>query len=198
MPSTGLGGVATAAPPISPALSVPMLNYEVRLVNIEVRARKTNQLITSIEILSPVNKRGQHLREYRRKRERMEAAGVHIVEIDLLRRGRRPARTSQVTYSRDLTNIHYLISLLRRGATALEAWPLLVTDPLPVIAVPLSEPDADLALDLPACFADVYEKAAYDLSIDYTEVPPPPLFDVETAEWINNLLQDYRTSAADG
>lgn len=198
IPTAGSGGVTTAAPPISPALSVPLLDYEVRLVNVEIRDAKTNQLITSIEILSPVNKRGEYLRQYRQKRERMAEAGVHILEIDLLRRGRRPVRTSHVSYSKDLANIHYLISLLRSGAATLEAWPLLVTDPLPVVAVPLRKPDADLALDLPACFARVYENAAYDLSIDYTEVPPPPLFDVETVQWIGTLLRDDRTSFTNG
>ena len=188
------GDVTTAAPPISPALAVPLLNYEVRLVNVEIRDSKTNQLITSIEILSPVNKRGQYLRLYRRKRERLEAAGVHLLEIDLLRRGRRPARTAQVTYSQALINIHYLISLLRGDAATLEVWPLLVTDALPVVAVPLRVPDADAALDLASCFATVYENAAYDLSIDYTEVPPPPEFDLESAQWIENLLREYRTS----
>lgn len=197
-PTIGTGGITTISPSISPALSIPMIGYEVRLVNVEIRDAKSNQLVTSIEILSPVNKRGKYLREYRQKRERLAAAGVHILEIDLLRRGRRPVRTSHVTYSKDLADIHYLISLLRRGSSKLEAWPLLVTDPLPVVSLPLREPDADLALDLPACFADVYENAAYDLSIDYTEVPPPPLFDAETAQWIDTLLQDYRTSAADG
>lgn len=197
-PSAGMEAVFTAAPPISPALSIPLLDYEVRLVNVEIRDSKTNQLITSIEILSPINKRGEYLRAYRRKRERLEAAGVHLLEIDLLRRGRRPMRTSQVSYRQELVNTHYLISLLRRNSSTLEAWPLQVTDVLPVVAVPLRAPDADIGLDLATCFATVYENAAYDLSINYSEVPPPPVFDAETTAWIGNLLHDYRTSAANG
>ena len=49
--------VAETAKTISPALAFPLLDFEVRLVNVEVRDSASNQLVTSIEILSPVNKR---------------------------------------------------------------------------------------------------------------------------------------------
>lgn len=191
--STSLaGGVAVAEQTLSPALTIPLLDYEVRLVNVEIRDSGTNKLVTSIEILSPVNKRGKHLREYRRKRERLATAGVHVMEIDLLRRGCRPVHTSHVAHSRELKDAHYLISLLRGGAESLDAWPLQVSDSLSVVSVPLREPDADVTLDLAACFATVYEGAAYDLSIDYVEEPPPPAFDEETTAWTDELLQETR------
>ncbi|MBI4607198.1 MAG: DUF4058 family protein [Planctomycetes bacterium] len=59
---------------------------EVRIVNVEIRDAALNDLVTSIEILSPVNKREPALSRYRRKRERLRQAGVHLLEIDLLRR----------------------------------------------------------------------------------------------------------------
>ena len=46
--------------------------------------------VTSIAILSPVNKREPGLSTYREKRRQLHAAEVHILEIDLLRRGQRP------------------------------------------------------------------------------------------------------------
>jgi hypothetical protein len=181
---------------ISPALAFPLLDFEVRLINVEVRDSATNQLVTSIEILSPVNKRGKELREYRRKRERLETANVHLLEIDLLRRGRRPVLTSRIAQLEQLENVHYLISLLRGGAHSLEVWSVQVTDPLPTVAVPLRHPDRDVALDFGACMKSVYEEAMYDLSIDYAQKPPPPAFDEETQAWIDALLRDYQPQAA--
>ena len=196
LPKTGLG--ATVAEVVSPSLTVPLIDYQVRLVNIEVLDSATNKLVTNIEILSPINKRGRYLREYRRKRTRLEAAGVHILEIDLLRRGRRPVLTSHVAHSKELREAQYLVTLLRSEASSLQAWPLKVTDPLPVVAVPLRAPDADATLHLGECFSTVYNEAYYALSLPYTEAPPPPSFDDKTTQWIDNLLRDYRTSATDG
>lgn len=177
---------------ISPALAIPLLDFEVRLISVEVRDSGSNQLVTSIEILSPVNKRGKELREYRRKRDRLEAAGVHLLEIDLLRRGRRPVLTGRVAQRTLFEKTHYLISLLRAGADSLQAWPVQVTEPLPVVAVPLRDPDPDLPLDLGACMKRLYDEAAYDLSIDYSQKPPPPAFDEQTQHWIETLLHDYQ------
>lgn len=198
LPPRVLGGeTATSATTktISPALAFPLLDFEVRLVNVEVRDSATNQLVTSIEILPPVNKRGKELREYRRKRERLEAANVHLLEVDLLRRGRRPVLTSRIAQLEKLAKVHYLISLLRGGAHSLEVWAMQVTEPLPTVAVALRHPDPDIALDLGACLTTVYDEAMYDLSIDYTQKPPLPALDEQTQHWIDALLRDYQPAA---
>jgi hypothetical protein len=87
-------GAATVRPDASPAMtpvtvSVPLLEFEVRLATVEIRDVAHNQLVTSIENLSPLNKREPGLLQYREKRRRLHAAGVHVLEIDLLRRGQR-------------------------------------------------------------------------------------------------------------
>jgi hypothetical protein len=46
---------------------------------------------------------------------------------------------------------------------------------LPVIDIPLRGKDPDVKLDLQAVFERAYENAGYDLEIDYTEAPRPPL-----------------------
>ena len=195
---TGKSSATTATKIISPALSLPLFDFEVRLINVEVRDSATNQLVTSIEILSPVNKRGKELREYRQKRNRLESADVHLLEIDLLRRGRRPVLTGRVAQRAQLEKIHYLISLLRGGAHSLQVWPVQVSNALPVVAVPLRQGDPDIALDLNACMKTIYDEAAYDLSINYSQPPPPPAFDEETQAWLAALLQDYRTASSTG
>lgn len=99
MQSTGGGSaavevpVATKAGPtlMTPApLTLPMLlPVEVRIATVEIRDTASNTLIACIEILSPVNKR-PGLTPYRQQRQRLYNANVHLIEIDLLRRGTRP------------------------------------------------------------------------------------------------------------
>ena len=187
------GGVAIAeAAPISPALAVPLLDFEVRLVTVEIYDTEKHQLITGIEILLPVNKRESGLTKYRRKRDRLAAAGVHLLEIDLLRRGQRPMITDRVYKTPKLTDAPYLITLTRASATRMEAWPVRLQDKLPVVAVPLRTPDPDVPLDLGAVLNTIYEQAGYDLSIDYRQTPPPPPFDEKTQEWMKQWLADYQ------
>ncbi|WP_448560712.1 DUF4058 family protein [Trichothermofontia sp.] len=42
------------------------------------------------------------------------------------------------------------------------------------MSVPLREPDPDVPLDLQAMLMVIYDEAAYDLSLDYTQLPPTP------------------------
>jgi hypothetical protein len=60
--------------------------------------------------------------------------------------------------------------------------------PLPVVPVPLRDPDPDLPLDLRSALTAVYEEAAYDLSLDYGQPPPPPPFSDADGEWLKNQL----------
>ena len=63
-------------------------------VNIEIRDVRRRRLVTAIEILSPTNKRGRGRRQYLKKRRELLLSKVHILEIDLVRRGQRvPMRT---------------------------------------------------------------------------------------------------------
>jgi hypothetical protein len=149
-----------------------------------------NQLVTSIELLSPVNKREPGLTKYRQKQARLMAAGIHLLEIDLIRRGQRPMMTARVAHRSRFADVPYLITLTRGGATSMEVWSIQLEDKLPVVAVPLRAPDPDVSLDLGAALATIYDEGAYDLSIDYTQSPPPPPFDEQTVAWIKQLLAE--------
>lgn len=154
---------------------------EVRIPVVEIRDRKHNQLITAIEILSPVNKRNPGLQPYREKRLRLHYAGVHLIEIDLLRRGERPLAHPYLPKS------HYLVTLIRGGVGKTEVWAVDVKEPLPVIPVPLKQPDKDTFLDLGKALKDLYEQCVYEKSIDYSEAPPPPAFSEEDLTWMRGV-----------
>ena len=168
-PSPPANGGSQGAVVVTPAtVSVELLSPEIRVATVQVLDAAQNQLITSIEILSPVNKREPGLTQYREKRRQLRSAGVHLIEIDLLRRGQRPLLDPRIPSSA------YRVSLIRAEARKMDVWALGITDKLPIVPAPLRKPDNDVALDLGAAFATIYDRAGYDLSIDYGIAPPPP------------------------
>lgn len=173
----GAGPAITAAPM---TLALP----DVRLTHVDIRDVAQNQLVTSIEIISPVNKREPHLSRYRQKRHRIRQANVHLLEIDLLRRG-----TRVWIYDGMPSHVPYLVVLTRSGAQQMEIWPIRLEDQLPVLPVPLRPPHEDVALDLQASMTALYEEAYYHLSIDYHQEPPPPECSEREREWIRELLK---------
>ncbi|WP_129673377.1 DUF4058 family protein [Candidatus Chloroploca sp. Khr17] len=174
---TGFGAVTPAA------LTIPViLPIDIQLTSVEIRDTAQNQLITSIELLSPVNKREPGLQQYRLKRQRLYQAGVHLLELDLLRRGTRPI--SHPT----LPDVPYLITLTRAHTGKTNVWPLHLKDAWPNIPVPLRQPDDDVVLHLGSAFSEIYDEAAYDLSLNYQEPPPAPALSDEDKAWVRALL----------
>ena len=175
------GSTLTITPP-SLALPVPQ-SVQVRLTTVEIRDTAKNRLVTSIEILSPVNKREPGLTTYRQKRQRLYEANVHSLELDLLRRGARPFAQPR------LPEVPYCIALTRAQAKQIEIWPVELSTPLPVVPVPLQGNDPDVPLDLQAVLNAIYDEAAYDLSLDYAQSPPPPVFAKTDADWLQKQLE---------
>ncbi|MFN8493480.1 MAG: DUF4058 family protein [Caldilineaceae bacterium] len=180
----GGAGVLVAEAPTTPAtISVPLTFVEVKLASVHIRDVAQNQLITSIEILSPVNKHEPGITKYREKRQNLHEAGVHLLEIDLLRRGQRPVNHPRIPASA------YRVILTRAKSNVGTVWALQLLDALPVLPVPLRTPDADITLDLGLALRTIYERAAYDLSINYREAPPPPALSPEDTAWWQQRLE---------
>ncbi|MGV0029358.1 DUF4058 family protein [Phormidesmis priestleyi] len=180
--------LADSAIAVTPApLTLPVMQpVTVRIPSVEIRDTVGNTLVTSIEILSPVNKREPGLTPYRQKRQRLYGASVNLIELDLLRRGTRPFSHPR------LPPAPYLIGLTRANVGAVELWPVELQQPLPILPVPLREPDDDVALDLGRALSEIYDEAAYELSIDYTQAPPPPAFSPTEAAWMETILSNLR------
>jgi hypothetical protein len=182
-PSGGPTGGPTPTVGTPAALTIPVVSpVEARLVTVEIRDVASDTLVTAIEILSPINKTGEGLATYRRKRQRLHRAGVHLLELDLIRRGTRPVAHPRIP------PVPYLAALTRGQAATTEIWPIGLQDRLPNLPVPLRPPDKDVELDLQATLATVYETAMYDLSIDYRAAPPPPVLSDHDARWVADLL----------
>ena len=179
----GIGGVLVTPAPLMLPIIEPI---DVRISRVEIRDTANNTLVTCIEILSPVNKREPGLTPYRQKRQRLYQANVHLIEIDLLRRGVRPFEHPR------LPAVPYFVMLTRAQAVEVEVWPIQMQDSLPAIPVPLRTPDPDVALDLSSALRDIYEEALYNLSIDYREPPPKPPLPESDQRWLEELLTQLR------
>ena len=149
----------------------------------QIRDAAGNELVTSIELISPTNKRNPGLGLYRQKRDRLQRAGVHLLEIDLIRRGTRPGADE------DWPTSNYVMSLIRRHHAQAEMWPLSVRDRLPVLPVHLRAPDPDVPLDLPTALATIYDEAYYATTLDYTALPPEPPLSEDDTRWVDEVLR---------
>lgn len=63
-----------------------------------------------------------------------------------------------------------------------------VQQPIPTFALPLLPDDREPLVDLNELLRGVYERAGYDLVINYAEPPIPPLRDDDVA-WANALVR---------
>jgi hypothetical protein len=179
------GGEAVAIAP-APLLGHVVLEEPIKLYSVEIREAATGLLVTAIEILSPVNKRPSHeaFEDYRRKRRDLLRSSVHLMEIDLLRTGHRPPLITP------LPEAPYFV-FLHRGdrRPEVEIWPLRFQHSIPLLPVPLLDPDPDAPLDLGRAIQTIYDAAAYDLRLDYHQPPPKPDLAPQDAEWIESRLQ---------
>lgn len=152
---------------------------------LEVRDRASNEVVTIIEILSPTNKRrgSDGFREYRDKWLQVLRSPAHLVEIDLLRAGERPATTQPLRPTTD-----YCVMIYRRDKRPVIdvfEWPL--RHPLPSIPIPLAIGDPDAWIDLQTIVKAVYDGAGYEYMLPYERpLSPPPR--QEDLTWIEQTI----------
>ncbi|MBV7328512.1 DUF4058 family protein [Chloroflexi bacterium TSY] len=180
---------AATAIPAAPTKITLQVDVPSKLFSVVLKTVDGNQLVTNIELLSPINKlsRADGFDSYQRKRRAILRSDAHLLEIDLTRRGDRSL------IEEALPPASYLILLSRSYDRPLaEVWPLRIQDTLPIIPIPLLRPDADVALDLQAIFVRVYERYGYQRRIEYRQDPPRPLFSKEEQAWIGEQLVEVR------
>ena len=95
---------------------------------------------------------------------------------------------------------YYIFLTRNRKEPAVEIWPVRLRDAIPVVPVPLLSPDPDVPLNLNRAIQNIYDGAAYDLRIDYTEPPPKPDLTSADVQWLAELLQSsgLRSAQASG
>jgi hypothetical protein len=178
--ANGATRTAIAPAPLEIASVIPQ---PVPHVWIEIRDTENRRLVTTIEFLSPTNKHGEGRDEYLRKRWATLKSDVHLLEIDLVRKGHR------VPLEEPLPAYPYFVFLSRANRhPKTEIWPVPFEQPLPLVPVPLLAGDDDVGLDLQAAFTAVYDTFNYAYLINYAAPPPGPLSD-HSMEWIKKTLR---------
>lgn len=180
-PKRAFQGVAITTPD-APLKRMVELSNPTKLRTVQVYVTETQELVTSIEILSSYNKTGEGLRQFRQKRSRLLRSPVHLVELDLLRGGERPGYELHEPPLE--TDYIVLVNRATGGVQRLsEIWPVARNEALPVIPIPLTAPDPDVLLDLNQLIQSVYADAYYELRIDYSAPPPPPKLRSVMQQW---------------
>jgi hypothetical protein len=181
---TSAAAVAEPATAIEPVEMRAFIEDEHREAFVEIyEATPEQRLVTTVEVLSPPNKRpgtpGWEL--YQRKRQSVLLGGVNLVEIELLRGGQRMPMLDPWPDS------PYTLLVGRAKKNVCKVWPTYFQRPLPTIPVPLARPDPDIPLDLQPMIAAIYQRSRYKRSIDYNKPPSPPL-SPEEAAWLQQQL----------
>jgi hypothetical protein len=108
---------------------------------------------------------------------------THLVEIDLLRHG------LPIPVYGGIPTHEYLVHVSRAGhRPGGKLWPIRLSQKLPAITVPLKPEDGSATLDLQVVLNTAYDRAGYDLDLDYRAEPIPPL-DGEWKAWAHRLLK---------
>ncbi|MGK7875705.1 MAG: DUF4058 family protein [Xenococcaceae cyanobacterium] len=176
---------ATATLPAqSEAVTVVLpMPEEVREGYLEIREVQTGKVVTVIEILSPTNKRAGKGREaYETKRQDVLSSRTHLVEIDLLRGGKPMRILSEIPK----TDYRILIARGNRRPCG-QLYGFSVRQEIPKFVLPLQSGDTEPLVDLQRLLAEVYEQARFDMTVDYSIEPVPPLKEEDKA-WAEALL----------
>jgi hypothetical protein len=185
------GGTVLAEPggETEPVTMRAFIQEEHREAFVEIYEVTDDQrLVTSIEVLSPSNKRhgteGWDL--YQRKRQSLLLGNVSLVEIDLLRGGKRMPMLDPWPDS------PYTILVARAKSQVCRVWRATFRRSLPAIPVPLSQPDSDISIELQPMIEDIYQRFRYARSIDYGKPLTPPFNDADT-RWLKRKMQTDRS-----
>jgi hypothetical protein len=180
------GGVAVLASEMTDVETVtltlpPSIDLPAR--HLQIVRRPDRELVTVLELLSPTNK-GSGYFAYSEKRGDLLATEVHLVELDLLIRGRKlPMREPLPS-----RQFHAFISRgNERPKCQVSSWTL--RRPLPAIRIPLLRPDEHVVSDLQEVYDATYTRARYERAVDYRKPLDLPLSDADRV-WLAEQMQN--------
>ncbi len=176
-----VGGASVAT--LQPVRVTLPVETEIREAYLGIKEAVTGRVITTIEILSPTNKRGQGRQKYEEKRQRVLNSRTNLVEVDLLRSGNSLPMSNALS-----SDYHILISREAERPVA-DLYPFNLQDPMPIIPIPLQAADPEPTIDLKQIIEDIIVRSGYAYFIDYTIEPTPNLPQADQ-RWLDKLLRD--------
>ncbi len=182
---TGNGAVTPAEPFLIHLDVEPITEGYVEIIDV----KSGHRVVTTIELLSVANKRpGEGRRLYLKKRKDHQAAGVNLVEIDLLRRGKPVLMVGREQLPPSVRSAYQVCVWRGSRPRVVEVYRLPLRERLPVISIPLRPADADVPLDLQTILEQCYRNGGYD-DIEY-EAEPDPALKTADAKWADALLRE--------
>lgn len=181
LPSQPTVATVASAQPLDIELPMPEV---IRQGYLEIRDVVTSAVVTVIEVLSPVNKRpGEGRKTYEAKRQTLLASPTNLVEIDLLRQWEPPMNLPPAVRS------HYRILVSASAARPRASlYAFNVVEAIPAFPLPLVPEDIEPIVNMQALVQTIYDQSGYDLVIDYSTDPIPPL-DGEAGVWLDGWLR---------
>jgi Protein of unknown function (DUF4058) len=172
--------VATLVKSSPQKVRVPIVE-EVTERYLEIREVATGQVVTTIELLSPKNKRtGEGRMAYERKRNQILASATNLIEIDLLRGGKPLPIEGEVVGD-------YRILVCRGNQRPMgDLYTFGLREAIPTIAVPLLPGETEPSLDLQKVMDYVFDRGRYHLAIDYQQ-PLQPQLSADDRAWVETL-----------
>jgi Protein of unknown function (DUF4058) len=159
-------------------------------IEIYTRSKEGKRLVTSIEILSLLNKTpGEQGRElYLRKQKEILAGKAHLVEIDLLRAGEHVSAVPLEAAIEACGSFEYHVSVhCFDEPENYFVYPIRLEERLPPIAVPLLPGDSPITLDFQAVFDRCYEAGPYSREVRYGEDAIVPALKPDQAAWASRM-----------
>jgi hypothetical protein len=183
-PPAGSGNLEGTTATMMPAIHTVPLPRRYRQTFLTIRSRESQEVVTVLELLSPWNKEaGKGRSKYLAKRAKVLLTPANLVELDLLRGGRR-LPTREPLEPADF----YAFVCRKEELPQVEVYRWTLRDRLPTIPVPLANDDPDVPLDLQQAFTTTYDRAGYDYALDYRLPVEPPL-EAALSDWVRSLVK---------
>jgi hypothetical protein len=167
--------ITTVAQPLN--IEIPIAE-EVQERFLEIREGTTGTVITTIELLSPKNKRsGDGRNTYLQKRQKILTSATHLIEIDLLRGGEPFPMIGAPT-----SDYRILISRSEQRPKA-QLYPFNLREQIPTFPIPLRNQEQEPLLQLQPLLHRIYDRARLELAINYNQ-PCVPKLSKEDEAWL--------------
>jgi len=185
-------GASTATAVRSQPLIVTVPHDERREPFVEIYSRlEGERLVAIIEVLSLTNKTsGAHGRDlYLRKQKEILSSQVHLIEIDLLRGGEHTTAVPLKWAVPKTGHFDYHVSIHRfDNLEDYFVYPILLSQKLPEIAIPLLPGDDPVTVDLQAVFDRAYDTGPYRRRVRYQDWDLEPPLPAEQRAWAEGLI----------
>ena len=191
------GGVATAVAAMAAAgllaAATESASDPVEEIYLDIRSVDDDRLVTAVEVLSPANKKpGEDGRaSYRQKQGECRAAGVNLVELDLLRRGPHTTAVPEARLRAVAGPSDYHVSVMVAGVRRqFFVAPIKLGDRLPVIPIPLDPGISPVVVDLQGVFDRCYDEGGFGRLAKYDRRHPDPPLTSDQRAWADGILRD--------